>query len=315
MTRYLLRRLAAFLPTLFAVALVVFFMIELVPGDPVGLILGLDATEDAMEALRQQLGLDRPLLERLVDWFGGAFQGDLGESLFLHEPVMAIIIERYPVTISMTILSLFVAIMVGIPAGIIAAINQGRLADWVAMMLALVVLSVPSFWLALNLIYFFGVKLRWLPIGGYVPLGEDPREFLRHMILPCISLGLAYAAMIARITRTSMLEVLRMDYMRTAEAKGLSQRVVILSHGLKNAFIPVITVIGLGLGALLGGSAVTETVYNLPGVGRMIVEAVKRRDYFLVQGGILAITATYLAINLLVDLFYVWIDPRIRYDD
>lgn len=314
MTRYIMRRVMAFVPTLLVVALVVFFMIELVPGDPVGLMLGLDAGRDAMEVLRQQLGLDRPLHVRLLDWFGNAFQGDLGESLFIHEPVSSIIAERYPVTMSVTILALWVAVSVGLPAGIIAAMNQGRLPDWVAMMTALVVLSIPSFWLALNLIFLFGVRLQWLPIGGYVPFREDPRQFLTHLIMPCVSLGLAYAAMIARITRTSMLEVLRMDYMRTAEAKGLRRQVVILRHGLKNAFIPVITVIGLGIGSLLGGSAVTETVYNLPGVGRMIVDAVKRRDYFLVQGGILAITATYLAINLLVDLLYAWLDPRIRYD-
>lgn len=314
MTRYVLRRLAAFVPTLLAVALVVFFMIELVPGDPVGLILGLDAGYDAMEALRTQLGLDRPLHERLVDWFANAFRGNLGESLFIHEPVTSIIAERYPITMSVTVLALWVAVSVGLPAGIIAAMYQGRLADWAAMMTALVVLSIPSFWLGLNLIFLFGVRLQWLPIGGYVPLREDPRQFLVHLILPSVSLGLAYAAMIARITRTSMLEVLRMDYMRTAEAKGLHRRAVILRHGLKNAFIPVVTVIGLGIGSLLGGSAVTETVYNLPGVGRMIVDAVKRRDYFLVQGGILAITATYLLINLLVDLLYAWLDPRIRYE-
>jgi len=312
--QYLLRRLLVFIPTLLVVAFLIFFMIDLVPGDPVGLILGIEATTEAMDAMRADLGLDRPFHERLVSWFADAFRGDLGDSIFLREPVTTSLAERYPVTISMTILSLLVALLVGIPAGIIAAINQGGLADWAAMVMALIVLSVPSFWLALNLIYLFGVKWRWLPIGGYVPFGEDPLEFFKHMVLPCISLGLAYSAMIARMTRTSMLEVLRMDYVRTAQAKGLRQRVVILRHAFRNALIPVITVIGLGAGSLLGGSAVTETVYNLPGVGRLVVEAVKRRDYFVVQGGILAITATYLVINLLVDLLYVGIDPRIRYD-
>ena len=314
MGQYLLRRLLVFIPTLLVVAFLIFFMIDLVPGDPVGLILGIEATTEAMDALRADLGLDRPFHERLVSWFADALRGDLGDSIFLREPVTTSLTERYPVTISMTILSLLVALLVGIPAGIIAAINQGGLADWAAMVTALIVLSVPSFWLALNLIYLFGVKWRWLPIGGYVPFGEDPLEFFKHMILPCTSLGLAYSAMIARMTRTSMLEVLRMDYVRTAQAKGLRQRVVILRHAFRNALIPVITVIGLGAGSLLGGSAVTETVYNLPGVGRLVVEAVKRRDYFVVQGGILAITATYLVINLLVDLLYVGIDPRIRYD-
>jgi len=200
------------------------------------------------------------------------------------------------------------------PAGITAAVNQGRLADWVAMVLALVVLSIPSFWLALNLILVFGVKLRWFPVGGFVPLSEDPVEWLKHLFLPGISLGLAYAAAIARITRTSMLEVLRMDYVRTAHAKGLRGWVVIVRHAFKNALIPVLTVVGLSFGGLLGGSAVTETVYTLPGVGRLIVEAVQRRDYPVIQVGILALTATYLLINLLVDVLYVFIDPRIRYD-
>jgi peptide/nickel transport system permease protein len=206
-----------------------------------------------------------------------------------------------------------VSVGVGIPAGIIAAINQGRWTDWASMVSALVVLSLPGFFLALNLIYFFGVKLRWLPTGGFVPPSEDPVEFFKHLALPCVSLGLGQAAMIARLTRTSMLEVLRMDYIRTAQAKGLRQRLVIARHALKNALIPVVTAIGLGIGGMLGGSAITETVYTLPGVGRMLVEAIARRDYFLVQGAILAITVTYLIVNLVVDVLYVWVDPRISY--
>lgn len=309
-----MRRLLLLIPTLLVVALLVSLLIRLVPGDPVMLMLGMDASGESMQAMRAQLGLDRPLIQWVAEWFGRALRGDLGKSLFLGQPVVALIAERYPVTISVAALALIVAVGVGVPAGIIAAVNQGRLLDWIAMVLALVVLSMPGFWLALNLIFLFGVRLSWLPIGGYVPLTENPVAFFKHLLLPCVSLGLGFAALIARTTRSSMLEVLHMDYVRTARAKGLREHVVIVGHALRNALIPIITVVGLATGALLGGSVVVETVYNLPGVGRLIVEAVKRRDYAVVQGVILTITLTYLLVNLIVDVLYVWADPRIRYE-
>jgi peptide/nickel transport system permease protein len=314
MSRYLARRLLQAVPTLLTIALLVFFMLDLVPGDPAILVLGREADADALRALRVQLGLELPLHERMLLWFGDLLRGDLGDSIFLRRPVVAILLDRYPVTVSMTVLSLLVAVAVGVPAGIIAAIKQGGLVDWMAMVLALVVLSIPIFWLGLALIYFFGVRLGWLPIGGYVPLREDPVEFLRHMILPCTVLGLAYAAMIARMTRTSMLEVLRTDYVRTAEAKGLHRLAVLLRHAFRNALVPIVTVTGLIVGELLGGSPITETVFNLPGVGRLVAEGVLRRDYIVVQGGILILAASYLLVNLVVDLLYVRIDPRIRYE-
>jgi peptide/nickel transport system permease protein len=313
MARYLVRRLLAFVPTLVVVSILVFFMIELAPGDPVGLILGVEGTTDAQELMRHELGLDQPVFVRLLKWFGSALRGNLGDSLFLRQPVAQVVLERYSVTLNMTLVSLFVAVVVGLSAGVIAGLNQGRVADWIAMLLALIVLSVPSFWLALNLIYFFSVKLRWFPVGGYVPFGTSPKAFFHHLALPCVSLGLAFAALIARMTRASVLEVLRMDYVRTAQAKGLAKRWIVLRHVLRNALIPIITVIGTCTGGLLGGSAITETVYTLPGLGRLVVEAVQRRDYLVVQGGILVITVSYLVINLLVDLLYVWIDPRIGY--
>lgn len=314
MGRYLLRRLAVFIPTLLVVAILVFFMIDLVPGDPVVLLLGVEADGEAMDAMREKLGFNQPLHQRMFNWFARAATGDLGDSLFIRQPLTTILAQRYPITINIALFALLISIGVGIPAGIVAAVYQGRLADWLAMLLALLVLSIPSFWLALNLIFLFGVRLRWLPVGGYVPFSEDPFDFLKHILLPGVSLGLAFAAVIARMTRTSMLEVLRIDYIRTARAKGLRRWVVIMRHAFKNALIPVITVIGLSFGALLGGSAVTETVYNIPGVGRLIVEAVLRRDYPVIQGGILALTVTYLIVNLLVDLLYAWVDPRIRYE-
>lgn len=314
MERYIIRRLLQFLPSLFAVAILVFFMTDLAPGDPVGIMLGTEASEESMANLRASLGLDRPLHERLLNWLADAVRGDLGTSLFLHQPVSEALKERYRVTASMTVLALGVALGLGVPMGLIAAVKQGRLADWISSILSLLVLSAPSFWLALNLIFFFGVKLQWLPVGGWVDPTEDPIEFLKHMAMPCISLGLSASAMIARMTRSSMLEVLRMDYVRTAQAKGLRQLAVVLRHALKNALLPIITVVGLTLGSLLGGSAITETVYSLPGVGRLIVEGVGRRDYFVVQGGILALTATYLLVNLAVDISYAVVDPRIRYE-
>jgi peptide/nickel transport system permease protein len=314
MGRYLVRRLLQFIPTLLIVAFLVFLIVELVPGDPCALMLGMEASGTSLDECRRDIGLELPLPVRLVDWFADALRGDLGVSLFLRQPVTEALLERFPVTISMAALAMVVALGVGVPAGIIAAINQGRTTDWAAMVFALIVLSVPSFWLALNLIFLFGVTLRWLPVGGYVPFKEDPVEFFKHLLMPCVSLGLAYSAMIARMTRTSMLEVLRMDYVRTAQAKGLRRGVVILRHAFRNALIPIATVVGMSAGGLLGGSAVTETVYTLPGVGRLVVEAVSRRDYLVVQGGILVITVTYLIMNLLVDVLYVWIDPRIRYD-
>ena len=314
MRGYLVRRVLLFMPTLLIMALLIFFMIDLIPGDPVALMLGMEASGEAIAEMRHNLGLDRPLTERLLDWFSSLFRGDLGDSIFMRKPVTALLAERFTVTLGMTALSLLVAVVVGVCAGIIAALNQGRLADWGAMLIALVVLSIPIFWLALNLIYVFGVKLRWFPTGGFVSFSESPKEWLRHMFLPCVTLGLFHAAIIARMTRASMLEVLRADYIRTARAKGLRQRVVVLTHALRNALIPIVTVIGMSVGWMLEGSVITETVYSLPGVGRLIIDGVRRRDYFVVQGSILAVTCVYMVVNLLVDLAYARIDPRIRYE-
>lgn len=314
MVNYVIRRLVAFVPTLLAVVVLVFLLIDLVPGDPVVLILGWEAPGESIEELRRELGLDQPWYVRMFSWLRGITRGDFGESLFLDQSMGRLIAKRFPVTLSIATVALIIAVGVGVTGGIIAAVYQGTLADWAAMVVALFVLSVPSFWLALNLIYLFAVELRWLPVGGYVPLSEGVVPFLRHLFLPSVSLGLAYAAIIARITRTAMLEVLRMDYIRTARAKGLRELAVIGKHAFRNSLIPVVTVVGIAVGGLLGGSAVTETVYNLPGMGRLIVEAVRRRDYPVVQGGILVLTVGYLVINLVVDVIYALVNPRIRYE-
>ncbi|MCO5221354.1 MAG: ABC transporter permease, partial [Thermomicrobiales bacterium] len=249
----------------------------------------------------------------LASWYADAVRGDLGESYFLNQPVTTAIASRLPVTLSLTIFALFVSVVIGTTAGVIASLRQGRFADWGIMFLAILGLSIPVFWLALNLMFIFSVRLGWLPTTGYVPLREDPVEYVRHLLLPGLTLGAANTAVIARMTRSSMLEVLRQDFVRTAEAKGLSRHIVVLRHAFRNALLPIVTVIGLSVGELLAGSVITETVFNLPGIGRLIVDAIRRRDYPTVQGGILFVTVIYLVVNLAVDLLYAWINPRIRY--
>jgi peptide/nickel transport system permease protein len=314
---YLIRRLLQFIPTLAFVALLVFAMVDLAPGDAVDHLVGMQegATQAQMEKMRHELGLDRPFLVRLVDWYAHALRGDLGESIaYKGTPVAELIAERWPVTFSMTAIALVVALVLGVSVGVLAALRQGRLADWMLMVPVLFVMSTPHFWLGLIMIIFFGVKLRWLPIGGYVPLGQNPIEFIRHLILPCTILGLVYAGMIARMTRTCVLEVLNQDYVQTARAKGLRQRAVIVRHALRNALIPLSTVVGLSVGAMLGGAVIIETVFNIRGLGRLIVDGILSRDFPVVQGGLLVVTVGYLIVTLVVDLGYAWLDPRIRYE-
>lgn len=313
MGSFVFNRLLALLPMLLAVSFLVFLMISLVPGDPVATMLGPESTEDQAQILRHQLGLDRPFQERLASWYADALRGDLGESYFLNQPVTTAIASRIPVTLSLTIFALFVSVIVGTTAGVIASLRQGRFADWGIMFLAILGLSIPVFWLALNLMFIFSVRLGWFPTTGYVPLREDPVEYFRHLLLPGLTLGAVNTAVIARMTRSSMLEVLRQDFVRTADAKGLSRHIVVIRHAFRNALLPIVTVIGLSVGELLAGSVITETVFNLPGIGRLIVDAIRRRDYPTVQGGILFVTVIYLLVNLAVDLLYAWINPRIRY--
>ena len=316
MSRYIVRRLLAFVPTLLAVTLVIGLLIDLIPGDPVELLLGgTELSRISVDQKRHELGLDRPVLVRLVEWTVNALRGNLGKSYFMNRPVSAVIAERYGVTISLAIYALVLATVVGVCAGVVASIHQGGLIDWAVTASALVWLSVPDFWLALTLIFFFGVQLKWFPISGYASLIKDgPIQFLKHMLLPVISLGLGECGVIARYTRTSMLEVLRMDYITTARAKGLPERPVLLRHALKNALIPIITALGIAFGGLLGGATVVELAFTMSGVGRLILDSVRRRDYPVVQGGLLVVAVSFLLVNLLVDLLYAWADPRIRYE-
>lgn len=311
---YVLRRLVGVVPVLVLVALGSFLLVHLVPGDPAMVMLGSDATPQQIQALRTQMGLDRSLPEQFAIWVRQALQGDLGESFFLGRPVTQALVERLPATMQLAVLSLIFSLLIGIPAGILAAVRQNSWWDQVVMVTAMGGISIPSFWLGLFLILIFSVNLGWLPSGGYVPLWEEFGAGLRALVLPAISLGFMQAALIARMTRSSMLEVLRQDYVRTAKAKGLGWWRVTLRHALKNAMVPVITTIGTAFGVLLGGAVIVEIVFTYPGLGRLVVLAVQRRDYPLVQGALLLTSVIYVGVNLAVDLLYSVFDPRITYE-
>jgi peptide/nickel transport system permease protein len=313
MTAYLVRRVLAVVPVMLIVVTMVFLLIHLIPGDPVAVILGPDATPTQMEATRRQLGLDRPLHAQLLAFYTRLLQGDLGRSYFLDRPVTQALWERAEPTVLLTVSALVVAVVIGVPAGLVAGAYPGSVADRVLMVGALLGVCIPGFWLSLNFIYLFAVKLGWLPAGGYASVFVDPGAALRFMVLPAVSLGFNQSALIARIARSCMLEVLQQDYIRTARAKGLSQRVVVIGHAFRNAMVPVVTVIGITTAILIGGAVVTEIVFNIPGLGRLIISAILRRDYPVVQGVVLVTAAAYVVINLVVDVLYVFIDPRIRY--
>ena len=311
---YLLRRLAAILPVLAVVVTLVFLLIHLIPGDPVSVMLGPDATPTQIEATRKGLGLDRPVYEQLLGFYARILRGDLGQSYFLDRPVSQALWERAEPTLVLMLSALVVAIAIGVPSGTIAAAHRGSAWDRGLMLVSLLGVCIPGFWLSLNFIYFFAVRLGWLPAAGYVSVFTDPVGALRYMVLPAFSLGFNQSALIARISRSCMLEVLQQDYIRTARAKGLSQGVVTWVHAFRNALVPVVTVIGITTAVLIGGAVVTEIVFNIPGLGRLIISAILRRDYPVVQGVVLVTATAYVLINLGVDLLYAIIDPRIRYD-
>lgn len=313
MKTYLLRRALAIIPVMLVVATVSFVLIRLAPGDPASVLAGPDATSEDLAQLRTALGLDQPLPVQLVKWYARLAQGDLGQSIFLRRPVVQAVVERLEPTLLLTMWGTVLAILIGVPAGIVSARYHNTAVDQSFMALALLGLSIPNFLLGLVMILVFGVWLGWLPVSGYVPLDEGVWRNLRSLLMPAVSLGLVQSALVARITRSSMLDVLREQYILSGRAKGLSERAVIYKHALKNAIIPTLTVIGITVALLIGGAVVIETVFNIPGVGRLIISAVLRRDYPVVQGVVLLIAVTYTVINLLVDLAYLVIDPRIRY--
>ena len=313
MGAYILRRLVEMIPVLFLVSLMVFSIIHLTPGDPALLILGEEVTPEKLTALRHQLGLDQPIPVQYGLWLSNVLRGDLGRSVRTQQPVLEAIVQRLPPTVELTLFATVISLSVAIPAGIISAARRNSASDMASTVLALLGISMPNFFLAILLIFVFALKLRWLPPIGYTPLNQDVIGNIKGMMLPGLTLGAATAALISRQTRSSLLEVLNQDYIRTARAKGLADRAVILSHGLKNAMIPVATVIGLQVGALLGGAIVTETIFVLPGVGRLVVDSIFSRDFPVVQGAVLFLALVYLFANLVVDILYVFLDPRIRY--
>jgi peptide/nickel transport system permease protein len=312
MIAYILRRLVMLVPVLIVVGVVVFGLVHLTPGDPAAVILGDRATPEDIARLRTQLGLNDPLPVQFVRWFGNVLRLDFGESIFLGEPVTQALLNRMQPTVLLTVYALTIQVSIGIPAGVFAAVRHNSPLDRSLTVMAISGSAIPTFFLGILLILIFAVRLRWLPSGGYVPFGEDPAAHFKAMLMPAFALGFSAAGLLARLVRSSMLDVLREDYVRTAFAKGLPEQLVIMRHALRNALIPALTVIGISIGALLGGAIVTETVFTIPGMGRLVVQSIARRDYPVIQGAIIAIAMTYVLVNLVVDVLYVYIDPRVR---
>ena len=318
MVPYIIRRMLASIPVLVVVLLIVFFGVRLVPGDPATLIAGQEATREEYEYVRRALGLDKPLHTQFREWTTGLFRGDLGRSVRSGQDVLSLVKRRIEPTLALMITTELIVIFIAIPLGVLAAWKANSAIDRVIMLFAAIGYSVPVFWLAYILIWIFGL---WafgmddpiLPVARYVRLTDDPWEFIRHLILPAFSLGVISIAGITRMTRASVLEVLREDYVRTARAKGLGESVVLMRHALRNAGLPILTIVGVGLAFLLSGSVVTENVFAIPGMGRLAAEAIQTRDYPIIQGMIILIAAAFVYINLMIDILYAYLDPRIRY--
>jgi peptide/nickel transport system permease protein len=310
----LVRRLLGAVPVLLIVSLITFGMIHLIPGDPAASIAGMSATAEQIENIRRDLGLDQPLLSQLWDWYAHLLHGDLGRSLLLGQPVVQATLQRLPVTVALSVYALVLTLLIGLLGGIVAALRQNTWVDQVAMVLAMLGISLPSFYLGLLMIIVFAVDLRWLPTGGYIALTDDPLGWLATSTMPAISLALLLAGLLARITRSTMLEVLRQDYIRTARAKGLPERAVVMKHALANALIPITTVVGIIITLLISGSVVVETLFSIPGIGQLLTQAVLNRDYPMVQGGLLLTTVLLVLVNIAVDVCYALLDPRLRHE-
>lgn len=313
MAGYLVRRALALVPVLCVVAVVTFGLMHMMPGDAAAVMLGPDASPEQVETLRESLGLNEPLPVQFFSWVAAALTGDLGTSFFMGMPVTEVLVAALAPTINLAVLAQVLAILIGVPAGILAARKQGTGTDQTVMVGALLGISVPSFLLGLFLMLLFGVILGWLPVAGYAPPEQGLGETLRYLALPAIALGAMQAALIARMTRTAMLDTFSKNYMKTAKAKGLDSRVVLYKHALRNAALPIITTIGQTLGTLIAGAAVVETVFNIPGIGQLIVNSVERRDLVVIQGVVLLIAVSYVLINFLVDVLYSVLDPRVRF--
>jgi peptide/nickel transport system permease protein len=313
MLSYILRRLAATIPVMFIVAIFVFLMLRLTPGDPAAIIAGDNANADQVALIRSRLGLDQPILSQFLIWLGNILRGDFGESFFFKKTVAELILGRLEPTLALSLCTITIAVVVAVPLGVLAAYKQGTWIDSIVMGFSVLGFSVPVFVIGYLLIYIFAIKLNWLPVQGYQPISAGFGGFLQRLILPSVTLSVIYIALIARMTRASVLEVLGEDYIRTARAKGQVEVKVLFRHALKNAAVPIITVIGLGIALLIGGVVVTESVFTIPGLGRLTVDAVLARDYPTIQAVILLFSFVYVLINLAVDLAYTLFDPRIRY--
>ena len=313
MLDFIARRLIAIVPVLTIVAVLIFMMLRLTPGDPAAVIAGDNATSDQIADIREKLGLNLPLWQQFGIWIGNILQGNFGESFFFKKTVAELIAQRIEPTLALGICTIAFAIVVAVPIGVMAAYKQGSLFDRCVMGFAVIGFSVPGFVIGYCLIYVFAIELGWLPVQGYVRIGVNFWQFLERMILPSLTLSVGFIALISRITRASVLEVLNEDYIRTARAKGLSNRVVLMRHALRNAAVPIMTVVGIGIAIVLGGAVVTESVFGLPGLGRLTIDAIVRRDYPVIQGIVLMFSFVYVLVNLAVDLIYTMLDPRIRY--
>lgn len=306
MAHYLLRRLVQVVPLVLLVATLVFSLIHLIPGDPVEMMLGEGSQRADVEQLRHDLGLDRPLLEQYASYLGGLLRGDMGTSLHFREPVSTLLAQHYPATLELAFASMVIALAISFPLGILAAFYRGGPVDHLSRFFALLGVSMPNFWLGPILILVFSIQLGWFPVSG--------RSGWASLVLPSITLGTALAGLLTRMVRSSLAEELHKDYLVTARAKGLRRRAVLIQHALKNALVPVVTIVGLQFGALLTGAIITETIFSWPGLGRLIIQGIRLRDYPLVQGGVLVIALTYVLLNLVTDVVYAWLDPRIRYE-
>lgn len=313
MTTFILRRLSLLLPVLAIVGVIVFSLIHLTPGDPAAVIAGEDATAEQIAQLRETLGLNEPLHIQFVNWFRDALTLDFGDSLFLREPVTTLMLQRVEPTLLLTLYALTLSMVIAIPAGVYAAVRRNSLVDRLLMVMSISGAAIPNFFFGILLIMLFAVVLGWLPAGGYTDIREDPIQHWKNMAMPTLALGFSSAGLLARMVRSTMLDVLKEDYVRTAYAKGLPNRRVVLGHALRNALIPAITVFGITLANMLGGSIVVETVFNLPGMGRLVVQSITRRDFPVIQATVMVIATIQVVVMLLVDVLYVFVDPRVRY--
>ena len=314
MIRYILLRLAFLIPVLFLASILIFSMIHLTPGDPATLILGADALPEQIAELRQQMGLDQSLPGQYLIWLARAIKGDLGTSYSSGMPVMRLLLQKLPPTVQLSIGALVLSIFIAVPFGIISAFRPGSVAARFILYFTSLAMAMPTFWLGILLVLFVGLQLRWLPTSGYISFAEDPAQALRLLILPAITLSAYVSAVLTRFLNTALISALEQDYIRTARAKGLSEWLVVLRHAVRNALLPFITALGLQFGTFMGGAVITEAIFDYPGIGRLVFQAVLTRDYLVVQGALLFVVTGFVIVNLITDLAYAALDPRIRYD-